>query len=69
MAYRECVGVVAGSHGAYAAGVLDGFVHDLEHADVAEVGVGVDVGGHPFEEFESALKLPVYIESGRRSVL
>lgn len=45
---RECIGVVAGSHGADGAGVLDRLVDDLEHADVAEVGVGVDVVGHPF---------------------
>ena len=47
-AYGECVRVVAGSHVADAVGVLDGLVDDLEHADVAEVVVGVDVCGHPF---------------------
>ncbi len=46
--YGECVRVVAGSHVAYTAGVLDGLVDDLEHADITIVGVGVDVGGHPF---------------------
>jgi hypothetical protein len=45
--YGECVRIVAGSHGAFGARVLDGLVNDFEHADVAEVGVGVDVGGHP----------------------
>lgn len=47
-AYRERVGVVAGAHGAHTVGILDGFVDNLQHADVAEVGVGVDIGGHPF---------------------
>lgn len=69
VAYFPCVRVVALAHVICLPRALQGLIHELNHTNVTELVVLMDVLGHPLDPFKRPVILRVLVEPGTGGVL